>query len=272
LRQIQQESDTVKGVFNLPCFVRTWTFQFMATTSSHPDKRILRLSALVLLLVALSGCQGINVDATNAAQVRVITASPNAPAQDIYQNNVALAYNLGFGTVTSYMPLPAGSYTLSATKANTSQTLASAKAALVSTRQYTVIVNNTAANMQETILQDQSQPAPAGQVSLRFVHEATRTGAVDIYLVPSGGKLAGTSPAAMNIDFNNNSGYINVPAETYAIAVVPTGTTPSSTTVTLHTSAQVNYVAGTAHTIVLLDQPATNTSGVQTVVTDDYEQ
>ena len=244
----------------------------MATASSHLGKPALRLGALALLLLGLPGCQSINVDATNAAQVRVITASPDAPAQDFYQNNSALAYNLGFGTVTSYMPLPAGTYTLSATKANTSQTLASTKTAFGSTKQYTVIVGNIAANMQETILQDQSQPAPVGQVSLRFVHQAIRVGAVDIYLVPRGGKLAATSPVATNIDFGSNSSYINVPAETYAIAIVPAGTTPIPATVTLHTGAQVSYVSGSAHTVVLIDQPVATTPGVQTVVTDDYEQ
>jgi hypothetical protein len=244
----------------------------MAMASSHPGKRTLRLGALALLLLGLPGCQSINIDATNAAQVRVITASPNAPAQDFYQNNSALAYNLGFGTVTSYMPLPAGAYTLSATKANTSQTLASSKTVFGSTKQYTVIVGNIAANMQETILQDQSQPAPAGEVALRFVHEATRSGAVDIYLVPKGGKLTATSPVATNIDFASNSGYINIPAETYAIAVVPAGTTPTPATITLHTGPQVTYTSSSAHTIVLIDQSAGTTPGVQAVVTDDYEQ
>lgn len=243
----------------------------MATASSHLGKPVLRLGALALLLEGLPGCQSINVDATNASQVRVIAASPDAPAQDFYQNNSALAYNLGFGTVTSYMPLPAGTYTLSSAKANTSQILASAKTAFGSTKQYTVIVGNIAANMQETILQDQSQPAPSGQISLRFVHEATRVGAVDIYLVPSGGKLAATSPVATNIDFSSNSGYINVPAETYAIAVIPAGTIPAPATVTLHTGAQISYVSGSAHTVVLIDQPVATTPGVQTVVTDDYE-
>ena len=81
-----------------------------------------------------------------------------------------------------------------------------------------------------------------------------------------------TAPVATNIDFGNNSSYINVPAETYAIAVVSAGTTPIPATVTLHTGAQVSYVSGSAHTVVLIDQPVATTPGVQTVVTDDYEQ
>ncbi|MBB5066870.1 DUF4397 domain-containing protein [Granulicella mallensis] len=246
----------------------------MATTSPHPGRPVPRRSALVLLLagLGLSGCQSIDINATHAAQVRVIVATPDSPAQDFYQNSSGLAYNLGFGTVTSYVPLPAGAYTLSSAKANTNQTLVSAKATFGSTKQYTVIVGNSLANMQETVLQDQSQPAPAGEVSLRFVQQATHVGPVDVYLIPSGGKLAATSPVATNIDFNSNSGYINVPAGTYAIAVLPAGTTPVPTTVTLHTSTQVTYTSGSARTIVFIDQPVATTPGVQAVVADDYDQ
>lgn len=245
----------------------------MATISPHPGRPVARRDALVLLLagLGLSGCQSININATHSAQVRVIVATPDAPAQDFYENNSGLAYNLGFGTVTSYMPLPSGAYMLSSARANTTQTLVSAKATLGSTKQYTVIVGNIAANLQETLLQDQSQPAPAGEVSLRFVQQATHTGPMDVYLIPSGGKLAATTPVATNLDFGNNSGYINVPAGTYAIAVLPAGTTPVPTTVTLHTSTQVSYTSGSARTIVFIDQPVATAPGVQAVVADDYD-
>ena len=69
-------------------------------------------------------------------------------------------------------------------------------------------------------------PAPAGDVSIRFINEATRVSPVDIYLVPSTSKLISTSPVATSVVFGGNTGYINVPTDTYAIAVVPAGTVP----------------------------------------------
>ena len=96
-------------------------------------------------------------------------------------------------------------------------------------------------------------------------------GAIDIYLVPSGGKLTTTLPLLTNINFETNTGYVNIPAGTYAIAVVPTGTVPISTTTTLLTGPQVGYSAGAVRTVVLMDQQITSTPGVQAIVGDDYD-
>ena len=125
--------------------------------------------------------------------------------------------------------------------------------------------------MQETILTDQTTPAPTGQISVRLIDQATRVGAVDVYLVPSSGKLATTSPFVTGVNFGSNTGYINVPAGTYAIAVVPSGTVPISTTVTLLTGAQVGYSAGAVRTVVLIDQQIVTSPGVQAIVADDYD-
>src|ERR1700733_1482748 len=152
----------------------------MATLCSHRAKSLARLAALVLLLAGLPGCQNIQTTATDTAQIRFIDASPDPiiPGLDIYQNTSAVAYNLGFGTITSYVPLTQGAYTFSAYTAGSRQTLIATKQTLVVGKQYTAIVGNNAANLQETILTDQSTPAPAGEVAVRFIDQATRAGAV----------------------------------------------------------------------------------------------
>ena len=243
----------------------------MAESPLQFAKVAARLAALGVLLATLPGCQSIDVGTANIAQIRIIDASPDSPGLDIYQNNTAVAYNLGFGTVTSYVQLPPGGYTISANSAGTKQVLVSAKQTLTAARQYTAIIGNVAASLQETILTDQISPAPTGQISVRVLDQATRVGAVDLYLVPSSGKLATTAPFLSNINFGSNSGYINVPAGTYSIAVVPTGTVPISTTVTLLTGAQVGYSAGAVRTIVLIDQQIVTSPGVQAVVASDYD-
>src|ERR1700759_3035361 len=87
-----------------------------------------------------SGCQGIGLTGGSAAQVRVIDASPDAGSLDSYGNGSGLAYNLGFGTVTSYMSVPTGGYTFSAMRAGTRQTLATNSVSLAAGHQYTQIV------------------------------------------------------------------------------------------------------------------------------------
>jgi hypothetical protein len=243
----------------------------MATVYSHPAKSLGRLAALGLLLLGLPGCQNIQTTASDSALIRFIDASPDAPGLDIYQNTSAVAYNLGFGTITSYVPLSQGIYTFSADSAGTRQTLVSAKQTLTVGKQYTAVIGNIAASLQETILTDQNTPAPLGQIAVRFIDQATRVGAVDIYLVPSTGKLLTTAPVATNIIFTGNTGYINVPSGTYAIVVVPTGTVPVSTTVTLLTGAQIAYSAGAVRTVVLIDSQILTTPAVQAIVAADYD-
>jgi hypothetical protein len=233
-----------------------------------------RLCLLAISATALSACQGIDL---NSPQLRIIDASPDAGVLDSYQDNTALAYNLVFGTATSYVPLASGNYTLAADRAGTRQPLVAGNAALTAGKQYTAIIGNVVAGLQQTIVLDQSQPAPSGEIDLRFIQQATRSGAVDIYLVPRSGKPANTSPIAVNLSFGANSGYLPVPAGTYAIDVVPTGTTLVSSTVTLLSGAQIDYPSGAVRTIVLIDQEivgpqhAALTPGVQTIIASDAD-
>ena len=231
----------------------------------------LRAGALAVLLAGLPGCQSINVGTSNAAQVRVLDASADAPGLDIYQNKTAVAYNLGFGTVTSYVLLPPGVNNISANRAGTSTTLVSSGVTLATGKQYTAIIGNVAASLQETILTDQSTAAPTGQISVRVVDQATRAGAVDIYLVPSSGKLTTTLPFVTNVNFGTNTGYINIPPGTYAIAVVQTGVVPVATTVTLLSGPSVGYSAGAVRTLILIDQQVVTMPGVQAIVANDYD-
>jgi hypothetical protein len=234
----------------------------------------LRLAAVMLAAVGLSGCQSISM---NSAQLRVIDASPDSGVIDSYQNGSALAYNLGFGTMTSYVPMSPGSYNFATEKAGTRQTLVASTDTLAAGKQYTEIIGSGLANLQQNVLQDETSPAPSGQVAIRLINQATRSGAVDVYLVPKSGKAANTSPIAVNLNFGVNSGYINIPEGTYALVVVPVGTTLASSTVTLLSGAQVDYASGAVRTVVLIDQEilgaqhAALIPGVQAIVADDVD-
>jgi hypothetical protein len=248
----------------------------MSTLFSHPAKSLGRLAALGLTLAFLPGCQSIQSTPENSAAIRFVAASPDAGGLDIFQNNTVLVYNIGFGTITSYVPSAAGTFTFSA-NSNTAdstgsrQTLVSAKQTVSAPHSYTAIIGNIEANLQETIVTDQTTPAPTGQVALRFIDQATHVGAVDIYLVPASGKLLTTAPIATDVIFTGNTGYINVPPGSYQIAVVPTGTVPVSTTITLLTGAQTAYSAGAVRTVILIDSQVVTTPAVQAIVADDYD-
>lgn len=238
----------------------------------HPVTRTGRLAALALLAAALTGCGSITGSQT-FTQVRVIDASPDAPSLDIYQNSSIGLYNIGFGTVSSYIPIPPGSYIHAAYTSGTQQQLAQVRGAFSTGIQYTVLTGNIAANLQMTVLRDQSTPAPAGQVALRFLGQATRAGAVDLYLVAPGASLTGAVPIASGITFGSNTGYLNAPAGTYSIVALPGGS--HTFAAPAYTGSQASYPGGSARTIVLIDDlPATQVppaSGLQLITASDYD-
>jgi hypothetical protein len=236
----------------------------------HLARKAVCLAAMAVALATLSGCQGI-VSTPVLSQVRVINASPDAPGLDIYQGTGAVAYNLGFGTITSYVPITPGTYSISANSAGTSQVLSTSKNTFALDTQYTVLIGNAAASLQETIFKDQSQAAPTGQVSLRFIDQSTRAGGVDIYLVPAGQKITAVSPLFTNLTFGISTGYLNVPTGTYTIVMVPAGTVPNSTTVAMYNGSQVAYTSGSASTVVLIDQQVVTSPGLQVITANDYE-
>ena len=155
-------------------------------------QRPAQVIATAALLGLLTGCQNISGN-TSAAQLRIITASSDAPGLDIYagirrpgvqprlrhhhllrpHQRRHLHHQRGYGRDHP------GAHSTKATLADSSQ--------------YTDLIGNSAANMQQTILKDQSQAAPSGQIALRFVDQATRIGALDIYLIPAG-RSSSTSP------------------------------------------------------------------------------
>jgi Domain of unknown function (DUF4397) len=236
----------------------------------HLVRQTARLASVAAILGVLSGCQAI-ISSPSLSEVRVITASPDAVPLDIYQGNNALTFNLSSGTITSYIPITPGTYTIHAEASGSRQVVSVAKATFAPSTQYTVLIGNSAANMQQLTLTDQSQPAPPGQISLRFIHQATRISAVDIYLVPAGQKLSAVTPLITGVAYGANTGYLNVPVGTYSLLLLPAGAVPISAGVATYAGAQFKYPSGAARTIILIDQQAVATPGLQVITANDFD-
>ncbi|MDW5267837.1 MULTISPECIES: DUF4397 domain-containing protein [Acidobacteriaceae] len=232
--------------------------------------KFLQLVVLTVTLVALTGCQGL-VSSPSGSQVRIIDVSPDAPNLDIYQSHDALAYSLGFGTITSYVPVTPGTYTIAANSAGTAQVVSSVKNTFLPSTQYTVLIGNIAPSSQQLTLKDQNQPAPSGQIDLRFIGQAPRSGAVDIYLLSRGQTLADARPIATNVNPGANTGYLSAPAGTYSIVILPAGTPAIGATPPAYVGTQVSYADGSARTIILIDQRQISGYHLQIITADDYD-
>ena len=244
--------------------------RFGAGRALKSPRTLVQFAGLAALLGTLPGCQSITGN-PSLSQVRIIDASPDAPGIDVYQGTSVLAYNLGLGTVTSYVPIAPGTYPVIVDTAGTRQQLVTAAGTFLNNAQYTVLVGNYAATLQELILKDQSQPAPTGDISIRIIDQSVKTGAVDIYLVPSGSTLANALPFMTDVAFNTNSGYNNIPSGTYTLVVVPTGTKIATATSTLYTGPAVGYPGGSARTVVLYDNLTTTVPSISVVTASDYD-
>ncbi len=239
------------------------------TSRRHPQQ-YLALAGLALLLAPLPGCQSITGNPATS-QVRIIDASPDAGGIDVYQGAGVLAYNLGLGTITSYVPITPGNYSIQVDVAGTRQLLAAQGGTFLNGAQYTVLVANYSSSLSEVILKDQTQAAPTGQISLRIIDESTRAGAIDLYFIPTGSTILTVHPYLTGVTFGQNTGYLNVPAGAYTLVALPAGTTPTATGSTYYAGAAVTYNGGVARTLVLIDQQLITTPGVQVITAADYD-
>ena len=238
-------------------------------------------AVLGLVASALSGCQGMAMySSLDSAQLRVIDASPDAGVMDSYGNDAALAYNLTFGTMTSYIAMTPGVYQLTAARAGTHQMLVASSESLAAGKQYTEIIGAGLADLRQAIFVDRSTPAPEGEIAVRVINETTRPGALRVSMVPmafTDSKAESSFSLAPHLGPGVSSGYVTLPMGTYAVDVAPANRSRSSSTAMLLSGVQIPYPSGAVRTVVLLDQPSTGDQsgssqpGVQAIVADDAD-
>lgn len=246
----------------------------VSADSTRPVRRPIYLSPLVLassaallLAVALSGCEQV-VTYTQPSLVRVIDASYIAPAANVTVEGQPLAGNIGQGTITSYGTLPASNYAPIDIAASTGgSTLVSTTGTLLPGGQSSILLEDNGASptgYQVTILEDQQVPAAQGHSAFRFLNQAPRTGAVDVYMVPANTTLANTIPIVTNLPVGSTTGYISFSSQTVTMVVTPTGlTTPK------YTSTSMALVGGEVRTVLIVDTQLTVDPPVEVFMADD---
>jgi hypothetical protein len=77
--------------------------------------------------------------ASGQARLRVIHASPDAGPVDILVNGQVVLSDVAFGTISNYLTIPAGTYTIQVNAAGTSTTAITASVALTSQSNYSAV-------------------------------------------------------------------------------------------------------------------------------------
>ncbi|MCM3770634.1 MULTISPECIES: DUF4397 domain-containing protein [Priestia] len=148
------------------------------------------------------------------AEVRIVHASPDAPAVDIFVDDKALVEGTKFKDVSNSLPLSAGSHKVEVYEAKTKGTKDSIiEATLVvdGGKSYTVAAVNKAENLELQAFTNNKQGMD-GKASLRVAHLSPDAPAVNV-----GPK--GAAPLFKDLSFKSISGYQVVNPGSYDLSV-----------------------------------------------------
>ncbi len=220
--------------------------------------------------LALAGCQSVS-GYSAVSLVRVIDASYNAPALNVYVEGKLLAGNLGQGSISSYGGFaPNRAAPVKVTATSSTKALASSTATLTANRSQSVLITDYNAQYQVQVLEDQSTPAPGGHSEFRVLNQAPSTGPVDVYFLSgtSSTIYATAKPVITNLAVGATSGYVSIPSSTLYMVIAPSGTTLSATATTIYSSAALPLVGGEVRTVLIVD-PILVTQPVQVYIAND---
>jgi hypothetical protein len=211
-------------------------------------RRLAPLFALVLALVAFLPL-ATPVGAADA-MVRVVHASPDAPAVDVYVDGQRAVSNLGYTQGTNYTMLPEGQHQIQVFAAGTGPGGTAVIAAPVTVqggRAYTIVAANVLAKIEPLVIPDDLTPPAAGKAHIRVIHASPDAPAVDV-------AVQGGPVPFKNAAFKAATPYTPVDAGTYTFEVRPTGTTTA-----VLTTSPTALAAGRLYTVFAMGQVGNNT-------------
>lgn len=168
------------------------------------------------VLAASTGCIRMDDTAdTTVARLRVVHASPDAPAVDVCANGQAAFRGATFPAATEYAVVPAGTYAIRVTGASAgcgSAAVIAADLPLAAGQDVSVVALNVLSEIEPLVLVDDNTAPAAGNAKVRFVHAGADAPTVDITLND------GTT-LFDNVSFKQATSYLQVPAGTYSLQV-----------------------------------------------------
>jgi len=201
--------------------------------------------ALAGLSLLLAGCGGGGGDSN--AKLRILHASPDAPAVDVTARGATLVANAPFKAGTGFIDLANGPADLKVNVAGTATTVIAANPFLLGGRSYTLVAANKVASIEPLLIEEPDGDPPAGQVRLRVLHAAPAAPAVDVYVTGPDAALA--TPTLANVPFKAVSAALDVPAGNYRVRVTAAGVANP-----LYDSGPVALAAGQSLLLAAVEQ------------------
>ena len=183
---------------------------------------------------------------TSMAKVRVIHASPDAPAVDIWVDGQAALRGVAFPAISDYLDVPAGAHKIVVAPAGQGEAAAviTANPTLEAGMAYTVAAVGPVASIKGQIFNDNLAAPAAGKAHVRVIHASPDAPAVAV-------KVAGGPTLIQSLEFPNASDYLPVDAGSYNLQVTPAG--GDAVVIDLPNTA---LTAGTIYDVVAVGQLA----------------
>ncbi len=179
-------------------------------------KRITLVSILSLVLALVLAIPTL---AATGPRVRVVHASPDAPAVDVWVDGAVAFEGAPFKGITPYATLTEGMHNFQVVPSGaTEPVVIEADLDLQMDQDYTVVAVGQLENIEPLVLADNNAPPAEGKAHVRFVHASPNAPEVDIAVADGGPVLFG------NVEFKEASDYLPVDAGTYDLEARLAGT------------------------------------------------
>lgn len=180
------------------------------------------MAAAVALIPLLQACGGSSGSSSDGA-VRLVNASENYGALDLYSSDTLLSSSVAADGAGSYVTLGAGTYTLQLKRSGTSTTLNSTSRTVLESTAHTLLAYSTTDTLRTVFLTDSEAAPTSGAAKLRVFNASGEAGTLDVYVTASSATLADSSPTTSALAAERFSSYSEIGAGTYRIRVTGSG-------------------------------------------------
>jgi hypothetical protein len=212
------------------------------------------LTTLLVLAPACGGGGG-GSGSSATANIRFVQGSIDAPSVDFLVNGTTQESDMLYGNASSYVSVKAGNSQVQVIPVDSSKPLLDQTFSLADSGNETVILTGPVAQLKPLVLDDGATTtgATTGVASVRVVSVSSHLGPADVYIIPSGGSLSGSTPVSSGLDFDQDTGYQPVNVGTGSGANYTVYMTVPGTQSVYISTGPLTFTPAKKQTVIILD-------------------